>query len=118
MVIHESEAKSRAVYGEGLQKVNKKILVGPRQGFAGYLRQFTVEPGGHTPYHQHDWHHVVYVLEGRGSLRTEEGEQALQSGSVVYTAPGSLHGFRNTGPGVLRFLCLVPEKGDAYGTED
>jgi quercetin dioxygenase-like cupin family protein len=76
MVIHESEAKSRAVYGEGLQNVSKKILVGPRQGFAGYLRQFTVEPGGHTPYHQHDWHHVVYVLEGRGSLRTEEGEQA------------------------------------------
>jgi hypothetical protein len=37
---------------------------------------------------------------------------------VVYTAPESLHGFRNTGPGVLRFLCLVPEKGDAYGAED
>ena len=118
MVIHESEAKSRAIYGEGLQNVSKKILVGPRQGFAGYLRQFTVEPGGHTPYHQHDWHHVVYILEGEGTLRTAEGEQALARGCVVYTEPNSLHGFANTGRGALRFLCLVPEKGDAYGTED
>jgi quercetin dioxygenase-like cupin family protein len=61
---------------------------------------------------------VVYILEGEGSLRTDEGEQALETGSVVYTAPGSLHGFSNTGLGALRFLCLVPEKGDAYSPED
>jgi len=118
MVIHESEVKTRAVYGEGLRSVSKQILMGPRQGFAGYLREFTVEPGGFTPYHQHDWHHVVYILEGEGSLRTAEGEQVLARGSVVYTAPGSLHGFANTGRGALRFLCLVPEKGDAYSSED
>jgi len=118
MVIHESERKTRDVYGEGLRSVRKQILVGPREGFAGYLREFTLEPKGYTPYHQHDWHHVVYVLEGEGSLRTEEGERALVSGSVVYTAPGSLHGFSNTGKAPLRFLCLVPEKGDAYSPED
>jgi len=118
MVIHESKRKTREVYGEGLRSVRKQILVGPREGFAGYLREFTLDPGGYTPYHQHDWPHVVYILEGEGSLRTEHGEQALESGSVVYTAPGSLHGFSNTGSGALRFLCLVPEKGDAYSPED
>ncbi len=118
MVIHETERKTRAVYGEGLRSVQKQILVGPRDGFTGYLREFTLEPGGHTPYHQHDWHHVVYVLEGEGTLRTEEGERPLAKGSVVYAAPGSLHGFANPGRGVLRFLCLVPEKGDAYSPED
>jgi quercetin dioxygenase-like cupin family protein len=118
MLIHESQAKPRPVYGEGLNGVQKQILVGPRDGFAGYLREFTLEAGGHTPYHQHDWHHVVYVLEGQGSLRTEEGERPLSKGSVVYAPPGSLHGFANTGAGALRFLCLVPEKGDAYSPED
>jgi len=29
-----------------------------------------------------------------------------------------MHGFANTGHGALRFLCLVPEKGDAYSPED
>jgi quercetin dioxygenase-like cupin family protein len=118
MVIHESERKIREVYGEGVRSVRKQILVGPREGFSGYLREFTLGPGGRTPYHQHDWHHVVYVLEGEGSLRTEEGEQALARGSVVYVASGSLHGFANAGSGALRFLCLVPEKGDAYSPED
>ncbi len=118
MVIHESERKTREVYGEGVRRVRKQILVGPREGFAGYLREFTLEPGGCTPYHQHDWHHVVYILEGGGSLRTEQGEQALVRGSVIYVAPGSLHGFSNAGNTALRFLCLVPEKGDAYSSED
>jgi quercetin dioxygenase-like cupin family protein len=118
MVIHESERKARPVYGEGLRSVSKQILVGPREGFAGFLREFTVEPGGFTPYHQHDWHHVVYILEGQGTLRTAEGEQSLERGSVIYAAPGSLHGFANAGSGVLRFLCLVPEKGDAYSPAD
>jgi quercetin dioxygenase-like cupin family protein len=116
MVIHETERKRCAVYGEGLHGAEKQILVGPRDGFSGFLREFSLGPGGQTPYHQHDWHHVVYVLEGEGTLRTEDGERPLRAGSVVYAPSGSLHGFR-TAAG-LRFLCLVPEKGDAYSPED
>jgi quercetin dioxygenase-like cupin family protein len=116
MIIHEAERPTRSVYGEGLRGVQKQILVGPRDGYAGFLREFRLGPGGQTPYHQHDWHHVVYILEGEGRLRTEEGERPLRAGSVVYTPPNSLHGF-TAGAG-LRFLCLVPEKGDAYSPED
>jgi quercetin dioxygenase-like cupin family protein len=118
MVIHESERKTRAVYGEGLQNVHKQILIGPRDGFSGYLREFSLEPGGHTPYHRHDWHHAVYVLEGEGSVRYEDVDQPIRRGSVVYTEPDRLHGFSNTGAGPLRFLCLVPEKGDVYSSGD
>ena len=28
------------------------------------------------------------------------------------------HGFFNTGEGQMRFLCLVPKKGDAYSEAD
>jgi quercetin dioxygenase-like cupin family protein len=118
MVTHESERKARAVYGEGLRSVRKQILVGPRDGYAGFLREFTLEPGGHTPYHRHDWQHVVYVLEGEGLVRTGDAEHPLAAGSVVTTDPGQMHGFSNTASGSLRFLCLVPEKGDAYSPED
>jgi quercetin dioxygenase-like cupin family protein len=116
MLIHETERKKRPVYGEGLRSVQKQILVGPRDGFPGFLREFSLAPGGQTPYHQHDWHHVVYILEGEGALRTEDGEQPLRAGSVVYAPPGGLHGFASASG--MRFLCLVPEKGDAYSPED
>jgi quercetin dioxygenase-like cupin family protein len=118
MVAHESERKSRPVYGEGVRKVRKQILIGPRDGFAGYLREFTLEAGGETPYHQHDWHHAVYILAGQASVRYEGAEQSLRQGSVVYLEPNKMHGFRNTGSGPLRFLCQVPERGDAYTGED
>jgi quercetin dioxygenase-like cupin family protein len=118
MVIHESERKSHPVYGEGVHRVLKQILVGPRDGFAGYLREFTLEAGGKTPYHRHDWSHVVYILEGKGSLSYEGAEQALRQGSLVYTEPNKMHGFANTGAHPLRFLCLVPEGGDTYSAED
>jgi quercetin dioxygenase-like cupin family protein len=118
MVTHESARKTREVYGEGLRSVQKKILVGPRDGYPGFLREFTLEPGGHTPYHRHDWGHVVYVLEGQGTVRIADAEHPLRAGSVVSTGLGEMHGFINTGPGQLRFLCLVSEKGDAYAPED
>ena len=117
MVIHESERRATPVYGEGVNKVAKQILVGPRDGFAGYLREFTLEAGGHTPYHHHDWYHVVYILEGSGSVRIEGKDHPLQAGSVVHARADVEHGFTNRGSGRMRFLCLVPESGDGYPEE-
>jgi quercetin dioxygenase-like cupin family protein len=114
MVTHESQVKGDPVYGEGVNKVNKQILVGPRDGFDGYLREFTLEAGGHTPYHRHDWYHVVYVLEGRGSVRVDGRDHALEPGSVVHAPAGVEHGFTNQGEGRMRLLCLVPPSGDSY----
>ncbi len=33
------------------------------------MREFEVEPGGHTPKHFHDYEHEVYVIEGKGTDR-------------------------------------------------
>ena len=32
------------------------------------MREFEVEPRGHTPKHLHDYEHEVYVLAGRGAI--------------------------------------------------
>ena len=114
MVRHESEIRSRPVYGDGKQRVYKQILVGPQDGYQGFLREFTLDPGASSPYHQHDWHHVVYILEGNGLVKIEGEEQPLRRGTVVHAEAGKIHGFFNTGSTPLRFLCLVPEKGDEY----
>jgi quercetin dioxygenase-like cupin family protein len=56
----------------------------------------------------------VYVLEGTGSVRVQGEEHPLEPGSVVHAPAGVEHGFSNHGAGRMRFLCLVPESGDAY----
>jgi quercetin dioxygenase-like cupin family protein len=118
MVRHESEKKPYPFYGEGDKQVLKQILVGPRDGYDGFLREFTVPPGGSTPYHHHEWFHVVYILEGSGFVKIDDTEQPILAGSVVHAAAGVSHGFFNTGEGPMRFLCLVPKKGDGYSEAD
>ncbi len=74
-----------------------------------YMRMFTLAPGGHTPYHAHDWEHEVYILAGSGEVTTPSGPRPISPGFVVYVAPGEKHNFVNTGGGEMKFLCLVPK---------
>jgi len=74
-----------------------------------YMRLFELEPGGHTPRHDHPWEHEVFVLSGKGSVLTVEGQLPLARHSVVYVPSKVEHQFRNDGDEMLRFLCLVPK---------
>ena len=114
MVIHEIERELTEQVGDGIQDVAKRILLGPKDGFNGFLRQFALAAAGHTPFHSHDWYHAVYVLDGEGKLVLEDAEHDLLRGSVVFVEAKRKHNFVNTGASEMRFLCLVPEKGDSY----
>jgi quercetin dioxygenase-like cupin family protein len=59
---------------DGVKGATKQVPVGVADGAPNFsLRVFTLEPGGHTPYHNHPWEHENYVLSGRGVIRTEDG---------------------------------------------
>ena len=73
------------------------------------MRLFEVEPGGTTPYHDHpSGKHEVFILDGNGQMKTEEGPKDFAAGEFVYVPSGEKHCFTNTGSEVCRFLCLVP----------
>ena len=72
------------------------------------MRVFEVEPGKATPHHQHWWEHEVLVLAGEGVVKSEDGDRPLREGTVVFVPGNEMHQFRNTGSGVLRFICVVP----------
>jgi quercetin dioxygenase-like cupin family protein len=72
------------------------------------MREFEVEPGGHTPKHFHDYEHEVYVIEGKGMIVDGDHERPLAAGDVIFVAPNDIHQFRNTGSSPMRFLCLIP----------
>jgi quercetin dioxygenase-like cupin family protein len=114
MVRHEGDIGSVEMKGNGVVGVTKKILIGPEDGYDGFFRVFTVQPGGKSPYHAHKWFHANYILEGQGTIVIEGVEQSVKAGSVAYIEGGKTHNFVNTGTSPLKFICLVPRDGDSY----
>jgi len=108
-VAHANEIERQPVQAEGSSGCQVRWLVGERDGAPNFaMRQFEVAPGGFTPHHSHPYEHEVYVLEGQGVVLDGTIERPLKPHDVIYVAPGDVHQFRNTGPGPLKFLCLVP----------
>jgi quercetin dioxygenase-like cupin family protein len=90
--------------------VTMRVVIGPEEGAPFFnMRVFEVQPGHASPYHNHWWEHEVFVLSGEGVVRTEQGNTSIRHGSTVFVPGGEMHQFQNTGDGVLRFLCLVPQ---------
>ncbi len=109
-VRYYSEVKNQAIEVTGAEGVSKRVLIGEADGAPNFImRQFTVQPGGNTPYHTHNWEHEVYVLSGNGQARHKDGASNISSGSVVFVPPNEEHGFVNTGEQPLVFLCTIPK---------
>jgi len=96
--------------------VSMRMMVGRADGAPNFsMRHFTVEPGGHTPRHSHDYEHEVYVTSGRGEAESDGASHQIKAGDVLFVEPNSVHQFRNTGEEPLTFLCLVPSTFDCGG---
>jgi len=110
MKVQHSEAVKRVpVDMEGSKGCAVQWLVGREDGAPNFaMRQFTVEPGGHTPKHSHPYEHEVFVLEGDGVVLEGDREHPLTAGDAIYVSPDDVHQFRNTGDAPMRFLCVVP----------
>ena len=108
-VVEYQQVESKPVDMDGAVGCRIRCLIGEPDGAPSFsMRQFEVEPGGHTPKHTHAYEHEVFILEGTGTALEGDTEHRIAAGSVVYVKPGELHQFRNTGGGPLKFLCLIP----------
>ena len=71
---------------EGAKDVCKQIPLGQDDGSPAYsFRVFSLDPGGHTPYHKHPYEHLNYVIEGHGALIEESGHPGLFLKTVIRT---------------------------------
>jgi quercetin dioxygenase-like cupin family protein len=94
---------------EGASKLKVRWLITKDIGAKNFaMRLFEMEPGGHSPLHNHAWEHEVFILEGEGVVGGERGETRFKAGDVVFVAPNDRHQFRNNGKTLVKFLCLVP----------
>ena len=103
---------------EGAAGVEMRMMVGRDDGAPNFaMRHFTVAPGGHSPRHQHNYEHEVYVLEGQAKVEQNGEFHDLQAGDVVFVEPNTVHQFVNTGAAPFKFLCLVPVTFDCGADE-
>jgi quercetin dioxygenase-like cupin family protein len=103
-----STAATTPVQMDGVKGVKMAVMVGRQDGAPNFaLRQFIVEPGGHSPRHQHDYEHEVYIVHGGGTVLLNGKEQPLKAGDVVYVPADHEHQFKAASGG-MTFLCLVP----------
>ncbi len=72
------------------------------------MREFQIDPGGHTPRHHHPYEHEVYVLQGEGVIYEGDSAHRITAGDVILVRPDEVHQFRNESREAFRFLCLIP----------
>ena len=114
MKVNRSEQiESQEVSMEGATGCSVRWLINQTDGAPNFaMRQFVVDPAGHTPKHSHPYQHEVYVLAGNGVVLEGNEEHPIAAGDFVYVGPDEIHQFRNTGSAPLTFLCMVPHIPD------
>ncbi|MFP3974800.1 MAG: cupin domain-containing protein [Chloroflexota bacterium] len=97
---------------EGAEGVYKQIPISKENGTPTFsFRVFTIEPGGHTPLHNHSYEHLNYVIEGNGAVIAENREYEVKKGDFVMVPPDEVHQYRNTSASnSLVMICAVPKE--------
>ena len=86
-------------------------VIGKSEGAPNFaMRVIEFEPGAVFEAHRHPYEHEIFVLEGEGVAEGPDGEVEMRPGVALYIPPDELHGYRNTGEGVLRFICVIPHQ--------
>jgi quercetin dioxygenase-like cupin family protein len=112
-VSHVDEIDRTPVKMSGVEGADKQVLIGPDQGWDNHvMRQFTLQPAGHTPRHTHPWPHINYITGGEGVLFLDSKNHRVKKGSIAYVPAGAEHQFTNPSEGEFSFLCIVPLEGE------
>jgi len=98
---------------KGANGASKQIPLSKTDGAPVYsYRVFTLEPGGNTPYHQHNYEHMNYVIEGEGYLVNEDGKKLpVNKGDFALVLPKEKHQYLNkSNENQFVMICGVPHE--------
>ncbi len=114
-IINIENVKEYELKSNGMRNVKVKYLLHAGIGAKRIqLRLFTIDIGGYTPLEKHEHEHEVFILKGKGIIRSEEKEFEVKPGDVIFIGSNELHQIINTSNEPLQFLCTketseVPE---------
>ena len=98
---------------KGVKDVFKQVPLSKDDGAPSFVfRVFSIKPGGHTPYHQHPFEHLNYVIEGKGALVSENKEEhPIKKGDFALVLPDEIHQYQNKSEqDQLVLICAVPKE--------
>ena len=108
---HYTEVELEEPTEIGVKDVKLRWLISKKDGAENFaMRLFEIKPGGHTPLHQHDWEHEVFILEGNGTTKDKTSEETFKKGDIFLIPSLEWHQFVNTSKKTLKLLCLIPYK--------
>lgn len=107
---HSWEGVEVQRYGDGASLgATVQRLIGRQEEAPTFaLRYFEIQPGGYSVLESHAYEHGVVIFRGSGTVLLDGKEHPVRTGDVVYIRGWERHQFRNPGPDVLGFLCIVP----------
>jgi quercetin dioxygenase-like cupin family protein len=106
---HSSDVQAEPLDKPGFFGMKARFLLTANEGCPRYaLRLMEFTPKGHCSFHAHKEEHEIYILEGEGVLKTDEGEFPIRAGDAVLLLPCEFHQIRNTGIHMLKMICTVP----------
>jgi quercetin dioxygenase-like cupin family protein len=97
---------------EGAKDIYKQIPLSKKDGAPIFsFRVFTIKPGGNTPFHEHPYEHMNYVIKGTGLLVTQNGEHPVKTGDFAMVLPGEKHQYKNASDSDdFVMICAVPKE--------
>ena len=107
---HYTEVPEEEVTMANSIKTTIRWLITKEDGAKRYTtRRFEIQPGGKIGVHDHPEEHHIYILEGKGIIIDDKGDEIEgENGDVLYVPPNEPHGYRNDGPTPFTFLCVIP----------
>ena len=114
--IHEVEMTP--VQMDGVKGASMSVMIGRGDSAPHFaMRSFAVDPGGHTPKHQHDYEHEVFVVSGTGTILLDGKLNDIKGGDTIYVPANELHQFTvpESADEPFRFLCFVPIEQNCGG---
>jgi len=110
IVSHYSDTDSQLFDGDVVKGVTGRVVIGKNDGAPHFcMRIFTINPGGFTPRHSHEWEHEILIHSGSGQVLQEGTWQDISSGSIIFIPGNEEHQLRNNSDSDLTFACLIPE---------
>ncbi|MBN1105378.1 MAG: cupin domain-containing protein [Deltaproteobacteria bacterium] len=73
------------------------------------MRYFEVEKGVEGKEERHPFEHEIFVIKGKGIIKSGQHEVRIQEGDAIYIAPDELHQFFSLGEETLGFICVIPK---------
>ncbi len=113
MIINENNKVAEiSVDLEGAKDVTIKILIGIKEGSKDIImRYFKIMPGGHSPWHSHNYEHLVKIEKGKGiAIDNDRNEHIVTTGHSLFVESNEMHQFKNPFSEPFEFICTIPNR--------